>query len=279
MKNTISFKYIISILIFILIVILLILSIHVNTPTQVSVITRLGNISGSQGAGLFLTIPLIDNVTTYDTTIQSVECITGVGKSNCNALDAATKDLQNVKVAVQVSYKVDPKDVISLYKLIQDQSTFSNIIVPSAIEESMKATTAKYTAEELIQKRNDVGFELEKILSEKIGIYSLDLVNLNITNFDFSDAFKKAIDEKTVVQQEIQTRKSELEKAAIEAQIKQTQAEGEAKAIEIQNRALQQNVGYLELKKIEKWNGVLPLYYGNAGTNTIFNIPERKSTP
>lgn len=239
-------------------------SIRVNSPTQVSVVTRLGNIINTQKSGLYFTIPLIDRVTVYDTTVQSVECITGIGKENCKSLNAATKDLQNVTVDVQVSYRVTPNDIENLYLLVQDQSTFSGIIVPSAIEESMKASTSKYTAEELIQKRAEVREDLLKVLGEKLKVYSLELVSLNITNFEFSDAFEKAIDEKSVVQQQIQTQKATLERAQIDAQIKQTQAEAEAKAIKIQNEALQASPNYLELKKIEKWDGKLPTYYGGS---------------
>lgn len=256
------------------VLILSILSIRVNSPTQASVVVRLGQIYSTQGAGLYFVFPLVDRVVVYDTTVQSVECISGVGKANCKALNAATKDLQNVSVEVQVSYRITSSDIVSLYKLVQDQSTFSNIIVPSSIEEAMKASTSKFTAEDLITKRSDVRDDLLKTLNEKLKVFSLELVSLNITNFEFSTAFEKAIDEKSVVQQQIQIQKAALERAGIDAQIKITQAEGDAKAIEIQNNALQQSPNYLELKKIEKWDGKLPIYYGGTD-KLIFDLTNK----
>lgn len=274
MKTQINTKPILALIILIALVFLLTQMIRINTPTQVSVITRLGQINNIAGPGMYFTIPFIDRAVTYDTTIESVECITGVGKSNCQALNAATKDLQTVKVEVQVTYRINPKDIENLYRLVQDQSTFSNIIVPSAIEESMKATTSKYTAEELIQKRSEVGEDLLQTLETKLQLFSLDLVSLNITNFEFSEAYQRAIDEKSVVQQQIQTQKATLERAQIDAQIKFTQAEAEAKAIEIQNKALEQSPNYLELKKIEKWDGKLPIYEGSSN-GTIIDLSNK----
>lgn len=273
-QNLIS-KLLWPVILIIFVIVLIISSIRVNSPTEISVITRLGNIQGSQNSGIYFLIPFIDKSIVYDTTLQSVECITGVGKNSCLTLDAATKDLQNIKIALQVSYRINPKDVVSLYSLVQDQHTFSDIIVPSAIEESVKATTAQFSAEELIQKRSEVREQLEKNIALKIEKFSLNIVSLNITNFDFSESFKKAIDEKTVAQQQILTKKAELEKIQIDNQIKISQAEAEARSIEIQNKALQSNAGYLELKKIEKWDGKLPTYYGDSGL--MFNVGDKKN--
>jgi len=269
-----SNKFYLVLAIIVVVAFLIFTSIRVNSPTQVSVVVRLGQINATQGAGLYFVIPLIDSVVQYDTTIQSVECITNIGKENCHALNAATKDLQTVTVEVQVSYRISSSDIVSLYKLVQDQSTFSNIIVPSSIEEAMKASASKYTAEELIINRSEVRDDLLKTLNEKFKVFSLELVSLNITNFQFSSAFEKAIDEKSVVQQQIQIQKAALERAAIDAQIKVTQAEGDAKSIGIQNKALQQSPNYLELKKIEKWDGKLPVYYGGTD-KLIFDLSQK----
>jgi regulator of protease activity HflC (stomatin/prohibitin superfamily) len=245
-------------------------TIRVNSPTEVSVVTRLGNIIGTKKSGLYFTIPLIDTVTKYDTTVQSVECVDNIGKPNCKTLDAATADLQNVRVALQVSYRIVGTDVEALYRLVQDQSTFNDIIVPAAIQESMKATTAQFKAEDLIQKRNEVNTKLSEVLNGKLAVFKLELVNLNIINFEFSATYNKAIEDKSVTQQLVLQKQAELEKAEAEAKIRITQAEAEAKAIKIQNDALQSNPGYLELQKIQKWDGKLPTYYGNG--NLLFDM-------
>jgi len=54
--------------------------------------------------------------------------------------------------------------------------------------------------------------------------------------------------------------------ATFQAQAQQriAQAEGEAKAIQVQGDALRQNPQVIELKKIEKWDGVLPKVTGSA---------------
>ena len=112
-------------------------------------------------------------------------------------------------------------------------------------------------------------------------------------NFDFSDAYITAIEEKQVAQQQ-------LLKAETEKQTQITNAEAEAEALKIRaeaeaeaNRILAESITdtLVEYNKIEKWNGQLPqvtggassildvssfLESGNAGSDTTYSsyVPE-----
>ena len=94
-----------------------------------------------------------------------------------------------------------------------------------------------------------------------------------IIDFDFSDAFITAIEEKQVAQQQLL--KAETEKqtkitnAEAEAQVKITQAEAEAKANRLLNQELSDKI--IQKQFIEKWNGELPMV---SGEGSILNIPE-----
>lgn len=246
-------------------------SIRVNSPTQVSIVTTLGKISSTQGSGLYFKFPLISKDYIYDTYIQSIECITGKGKDNCQTLDASTKDLQDVKTAVQVSYQVDGSKANDLFRLVQDQQTFSNIIVPSTVAESLKVVTAKYTGEELVLKRGEVKNAIEKELQDRLNPYFLIVKSVNIVNFEFSASFQKEIDLKVATQQQTLQKEEELKRVQAESKIITTKAQAESDATNIQGQSLKNNPEILELKKIEKWDGKLPQVQGSDG-NPIINL-------
>ena len=91
---------------------------------------------------------------------------------------------------------------------------------------------------------------------------------MNIIDFDFSEAFINAIEEKQVAQQKLL--KAETEKqtaitnAQAEAEALKIKAEAEAKANDIISESLTQEI--INYNKIEKWNGELPQVTGNAST-------------
>ena len=248
---------------------------QVNSPTQISVVTNLGKVSGIQGSGLFFKMPFISKIATYDTTVQSIECVDGKGKDNCKTLDGGTRDLQSVKVAIQMSYRIDSTKISELFNLVQDQATFNDVIVPSTVEEALKVATAKFTSEELVANRSEVKRVLEGELQNRLDKFYLKVVAVNIVNFEFSPAFQAEIEKKVATAQQVLQKEQELKRVEAEnkirlsqvqteAIVKQTQAEGEAKAIAINGKAIRENPEALEIEKIKKWDGKLPQVQGNA---------------
>ena len=105
-------------------------------------------------------------------------------------------------------------------------------------------------------------------LNEKLNDIGLYVTDVNIIDFDFSDAFINAIEEKQVAQQQ-------LLKAETEKQTKITNAQADAEAVKIKAQAEAEanetiakslNDQVIENKKIEKWNGELPQVQGGSGT-------------
>ena len=266
-----GFQNITTIVVLFLALILLFDSVRVNSPTQTSIVTTVGNMTGTQGAGLYFKFPIISRATVYDTTVQSIECIDGVGKVNCKTLDGGTKDLQSIKVAVQVSYVIDGSKIKELYKLVQDQTTFDNVIVPATIEEALKVTVSKYAGEELVTKRDSVKADLEKELQERLDKFYLKLVAVNIVNFEFSESFQTEIDKKVATQQQVLQKEEELKRVEAESKIKITAANADAEVTRIQGEALKLNPQILELQKIQKWDGKLPSVV--SGTDPIISLP------
>ena len=220
------------------------------------VATRLGNVTGQvRGQGIFFKIPFIDGNRNIEVRVQKKE----------TDATAASRDLQSVSAKVALNFRLEPGLLVSLYQEL-GMDYDDRIIVP-ALQESVKATTAKYTAEELITKRTEVREGIKLLMLEKMGNNGIVVDDFNIIDFDFSESFNKAIEAKVTAEQDALAAKNKLEQVKYEAEQRIAEAKGEAEAIKIQSEAIQSQGGanYVQLKAIEKWNGGVPQYLmGNS---------------
>lgn len=211
---------------------------------EIGIVTRLGEVNRIAESGLMLKIPFIEGVVRMDTRIQKKEA-----KSS-----AVTKDLQDVEATLALNFSINKEVAINLYKEV-GVNYETNIIEP-VLHESFKAGTAKYTAEGLITNRSEAKEAILAVVKERLEGYGVTVVDLNITNLDFSQAFNQAIEEKAVAQQQVEKAKQDLERTKVEAEQKIAEAQAEAEAQRLQ----QQTLTDLMVKKllIEKWDGHYP---------------------
>lgn len=220
---------------------------------------RFGAVQGSPiTEGLYFKLPFIESVRKMDVKVQKYEV----------DASAASKDLQTVSSKVALNFHVAPNSVTTVYKNI-GLDYQSRIIVP-AVQESVKSATAKFTAEELITKREDVREAIKIILNSKLNDEGIVVDEFNIVDFDFSKSFNQAIEDKVTAEQNALASKNKLEQIKYEAQQAVESAKGRAEAQKIEGQALQNNPQVLELRAIEKWNGVLPTYM--TGTTPFVNL-------
>lgn len=185
---------------------------------------------------------------------------------------AYSKDIQTVSAKVALNYHLDANNVNRLWQEIgRDYET--RIIDPS-IQESVKAATAKFTAQELIEQRQKVKEEIKTQLFDRLNGRHIIVDDFSIVNFDFSDSYEKAVEEKQVSQQNALKAENDLKRIKIEADQRIAQAEAEARAIQIQAEAITQQGGkeYVNLKAVEKWNGVLPIQMIPNATLPFINL-------
>jgi len=234
-----------------------------NTFTIVSagyrgVVLQLGAVSERVfDEGIHVKIPFIETVVPVEVRVQKTE----------SAATAASKDLQNVTTTIAVNFHLDPNTVHRLYQNVGME--YQHRIVEPAISESLKATTAKYTAEELISKRSEVSQQIKELLSKKLNTYNIILDEINITDFKFSEEYNKAIEQKQVAEQQALKSKLDLERIKIEKEQTITQAEAAAEALRLQKQQVTPELIRLreieaQMKAIEKWDGKLPTTTGGA---------------
>lgn len=206
---------------------------------HVGVITRLGAVQRVANPGLVLKIPMIERVSLMETRTQ----IEQVDASS------ASKDLQEVQATVALNFHLRGQNAVDVYQNIGVD--YKERIIAPAIQEAFKATSAQFTASELIGKREAVKTLAYSELKKRLEKYNIVVDDFNIVNFKFSNDFNAAIEQKTVAQQN-------KERATIEAQTALVEAEGQVNAQKALRDGGSLSPEYLNFLAVQKWNGVLP---------------------
>jgi regulator of protease activity HflC (stomatin/prohibitin superfamily) len=235
------------------------------------VLTQFGKPIGVFDEGLSFKIPIIQGVIVMSVQTLKYEAQAG----------AASKDMQDVSTAVALNYHLDGSKVTDLYRTIGTNDIIESTILQPAIQESVKASTAQYNAEQLITERPIVKLTIEESLRNRLSEKGIIVETLSLTDFKFSPEFTQAIEQKQVAQQNAQKAENDLLRISVEARQQVAQAQGianatltkataEAQAIEIQGKALRENQQVVTLRTVEKWDGHLPTVFSGDGQTMPF---------
>ncbi|MDG1275805.1 MAG: prohibitin family protein [Algoriphagus sp.] len=221
------------------------------------------------GEGIHFKIPIVQTVVLMDVKIQ--KAITDAA--------SASSDLQDVALSVALNYHVIPDKANVVYQSIGVE--FKARIIDPAIQEVMKAVTARYTAEELITKRPAVSTEMKDALSSRLLESNIAVDAFSIVSFSFSQTFTDAIEAKQTAEQNALKAKRDLDRIRVEAEQTIAAATAEAEALRLQKMNISPDLIELRkieanLKAIEKWNGILPEVTG-AGAIPFIGVGGTKN--
>ncbi len=235
------------------------------------VVKRFGEVSNVFDEGLHFRTPFITEVVNMNVKTQRYP----------SSSSAASKDLQIVSTQVVLNYSLSPDEV---GRLVREVGTdYEQVLIDPAVQESVKAATAEFTAEQLITQRPLVSESIREVLKTRLEPRGIRVEDLSITEFNFSEEFARAIESKQVAEQDALRAERELDRARIEAQQQVARAEAEAEALlvvaqsEAEALRLQREVispQLLQLRFIEKWDGILPrITAGDTGFTPLIQIP------
>lgn len=211
-----------------------------------------GGIQSKQlNEGMNIILPFVQEATLIDVRVQKEEF----------EATAASKDLQNVRTKVALNFSPIPEMVPIIFQSYG--LGYTEKVVHPAVQEALKAATARYTAEELITRREEVKGQIHEILTRHVGQAHLKLAETFITDFEFSPEFARAIEAKQIAEQQALKAKRDLDRIKIEAEQNVAQAKAEAEGLRMQREAITPQL--IELRKIEaqklaieKWDGKMP---------------------
>lgn len=220
----------------------------------------LGKVSPqSYTEGVHFVTPFISKIHKMDVKTQ---------KSNI-ATTVFTRDIQQARLVYVLNYNLQPENVHKMYKEV-GKNYKETILIP-VVEGTVKNVVGGWQATDLIANRAKATTDILVRLQEQLDDNYITITDFNITDIDYSDSFERAVEAKTVAEQEALKAKNKTVQVQEEAHQKVISAEAEAKAIRIKAEALKQNKDLVNLTLAEKWDGKLSQYMmGNA--MPLFNI-------
>ena len=213
--------------------------------------TRFSAVRGVVDPGLYFKLPFIERVNIMDIKTQTVLY------EREDPLFAASRDLQDVKIATVVNYHIDPTAVDQIFQQYGNTEAYEANVIRPIVRDTGKSVASQYTAEELVTKRAEYNDKVTAVLTERLAPKFVVVERVNITNFEFSPSFTQAIEAKVTAVQNAEAAKNKLEQVKFEAQQTIEKAKAEAEAIRISAQAINSQGGadYVELQRIQKWDG------------------------
>lgn len=213
--------------------------------------TRFGEVVGSPlPEGLHFYNPFTTNITEFK-----------VQQETWNSSSAIfTKDNQRVDVKFAITFAPNDKAVTSIYKDVgREEALIEKIIKPTVLG-SLQSEIGKIVADEVNQKKDTVSKTALATLKDNLAAKNVLVLDLNLTDVDFDDAYEKAAEAKVVAIQEAAKAKNETVKIEEEAKQSVVTAKAQAEAMRIQSEALSKNQNLIQYELAKKWDGKLPQY-------------------
>ena len=184
------------------------------------------------------------------------------------AAECFSSDLQQINLRVKVLYRIPEASVVSVLRDYAGHP-FEKLILPR-VQEATKEVTALKTAADIVKTREQIKVAALKQSRAKVGDL-LVIEDLVIEDVTLSKELEEAIEAKMVQQQEAEKAIFKMQQAKTDAETLIIKATADAESIRIQGEALEKAGNLVELKMVEKWNGVAPQVVG-TGSNILLPL-------
>ncbi len=182
--------------------------------------------------GLHWIIPFVESVKSYSIARQTYTMSSTPAEGQIvgdDAIEARTKDGQQVYIDASIIYSVDPKKLIQLHITWQDRYQ-DNVVRPVA-RAAIRDAVAQYGVEEIVSTKRT---ELEQAITDEVqqGLESNGLVmsDFLLRNIRFSDEYAKAVEQKQIADQQAQQAAYVVQQKKQEAEQARQVAQGQADA-------------------------------------------------
>ncbi|XP_024364922.1 prohibitin-1, mitochondrial [Physcomitrium patens] len=189
--------------------------------------------------GTHFMIPWFDRPVIYDVR----------ARPNIVESTSGSRDLQMVRISLRVLTRPMADQLPTIYRSLGQD--YAERVLPSIVQETLKAVVAQYNASQLITQREVVSREIRRILQERALSFNIALDDVSITNLTFGREFTAAIEAKQVAAQDAERAKFVVEKAEQDKRSAIIRAQGEAKSAQLIGEAISNNPAFITLRKIE----------------------------
>jgi regulator of protease activity HflC (stomatin/prohibitin superfamily) len=253
-------------------------------------------------SGLHWILPIVEQVVTYTISNQSYTMSANAQEGQVKGDDSIrvrTKDGQEVILDASVIYRIDPRKVVQLH--IIWQNNYEEGIVRPEARGIIRDAVSQYGVEEVVStKRIEMVQYITDELGKTLADNNLELLDFVLRDIHFSDEYAAAVETKQIAEQQaqqaklvVEQRKQEAEQArqvaqgqadaaviaaqgAADAQI--IQAEAQAKANELIGLSLQNNPEILQYQYILKLAPGVQTIFIPSGGQFILPLPDTTTT-
>lgn len=161
-------------------------------------------------------------------------------------------DLQEGQVEISLNYRPIRGETFRLYEEYGLDGWLKDVVEP-ALHESLKAATAKHTAEDIIANRDVVNQAITDNLKARLAKAYVELVQYSVVNFEFSPKFKAAVEAKQIEAQAALEQHNKVQREKYLADQEVQKARGESARLTSKAEALKESPGVIVLSAIEAW--------------------------
>jgi len=189
--------------------------------------------------GTHFRVPWLHKVIVYDirTKPRNISSLTG------------SRDLQMVNIAVRVLSRPDISSLSKIYRKLG--LDYDERVLPSIVNEVCKQVVAQFNASQLLTQRDQVARLIQRNLVARAQEFNIALDDVSITDLRFGREFMAAVERKQVAQQDAERARFMVDKALQDKRSIIIKAQGEATSAELIGRAIANNPGFVELRKID----------------------------
>jgi len=181
-------------------------------------------VGGAILPGLQIRIPIVERILQFSIQPQQVRTRIPVGEEG-----AITKDNQTVGVSVQIFYRYSDDRIPEIAKNYSEEKLRS--IITYTCESAVKTVLGSYTIFQIAETQIEVTDKVIALIKASIRQYPIEMVDLKLTNYDWSEKFDTQIAETMEKAQQVKQKEQELQVATLEAQKQVRQAEAAKQAL------------------------------------------------
>lgn len=203
--------------------------------------------------GIHFRTPFMTQIKTVTIQPIKIDHIVVVGNDG-----AITKDNQTVGAELTIFYRYRQDQLVNMWQDYGEEKIQS--IMNSTLRESFKTTLGNYDIFKLPVSQEEIQGKVFGELQSKMGQYPIEITELKVVNYDWSDQFDAQITETMNRAQQVKQKEQELLITEQEAQKKVKQAEADKTALvtqaegEKEAAALRADAKALEGEGIKKYN-------------------------
>jgi regulator of protease activity HflC (stomatin/prohibitin superfamily) len=218
-------------------------SIQLAAQWEKAVIFRLGKFSSIKGPGVFMILPLIDQIRMIDMRILTMDI---------PPQQVITKDNVPVKINGVIFFKVD--NAAEAIIKVQDY----RYAISQYAQTSLRDTIGQVTLDELLTEREDIGKKIEATVEKDTSGWGLEVTGIRIQDIDMPEELKKMMSRQASAERE--------KRATI------TKAEGDRDAaanLAAAARTMAESAGAMQLRTLQTIDGLGP----TASNTVVLAVP------